>query len=1120
MSTERRSGAWLPGEAVRDHVLMQRLGRGGMGEVWRARHVPTGAVRAIKVLPLVEDAETLLRFQREGEAMAKVGGHPNLVQVHTTGVHAGRPWLAMELVEGGDLAARLEDGPLAPAEAARLVRDVARAVAHAHARGVIHRDIKPANVLLEGEVPRLTDFGLARIAGEKSLTATGTILGTPSHMAPEQARGERADERTDVYGLGALLHHALSGRPPVRGETPMQVVTRVIAGELDPAPAGVPAALLEIRRRALAYEPRDRWPDAASLAQALEGWLSGAAPAPRRRWLAPLAALAVIGLAVLLRLSARGPLETAPAPAGLGGRASDPPPAPTSPDPQLPPPPEESPWVQRYRAGPGLERRPELMSGEYARGLTLTEQAAAGTVASATLIARARPLADAGSAPAQRLLGQLLLERASGDDERQAALELLWRAARQPQSDKWAWLLLAKELSRRGDPEGARWVLAEGVARLATSPQDKPDVRAQACALSVRLGTPGDLGRAIRLVRAGQSPLREEIRAGRAEPEVVWLHTLLTFEHHSQSGRGPLADQLLVQVPSELIPLTRLFLARSQEPALRELAAHPTLPGARFPAAWLTGPPLEQEWSEADRYFRDGHVRDRDAAESEWVRRFRSGPDRAKRPPDERRLPLREELSGLVKQHDAGQLTRADLVPQLEAMAAQGLAQAQVELARLERDPATALELLWTAGREPHPDGWADVELGQRLLAAGDTEGARWCAAEGYLRVVGSESAHLIASLCELSLRLGQPADVARVLRLLEVRAPVVLERDLRSTRRVALDLLHALCRQQGWKAGPGPGLTEADERALRAALDDTQLEPATRLWLARSGDLERARRLGVEPQEGPPLLEARAEADLRLRESPYVERFRRGPPRRHLGEPERLMQRMHVDGLRARLSDPQQREQALEELRALAATGECAPAERTLAEQPETEPQQALELLWRTSRDPHSDRWGGLALAHRLTEAGDVEGARWLVAEACARAARGRDDRFLVAAIGTSLGLGEPPDVERGLALLQRYHGSVLARKLDDMQHVALPLLRAICRAQGWGGAQMVDEATIRTWLADPRWGPATRWWLRGTSFAERFGLTAQDVMVEAHEADRHFKAHPPDEPEEPRSE
>ncbi|MGE0706753.1 MAG: protein kinase [Planctomycetota bacterium] len=285
------------------YELLGEIARGGMGVVYRARDPLLGREVALKLLLELGDPEERERFVREAQIAAQAR-HPGLVPVLNAGAVGARPWLVMELVAGESLQRRLErEGPLPEAEAARLVAEVARALAAAHALGVVHRDLKPANVLLEhapsapleGQ-PRLTDFGVARLR-DSALTQTGEVIGTPGYMAPEQARGERAiDARTDVYGLGATLYALLSGRPPHQGASALAVLAQVTAGPPRSPSAwrpGLDRALEAICLRCLAQEPADRYPDALTVAAALEGWLRGDrddAP-PRRR---PLVAVAVV----------------------------------------------------------------------------------------------------------------------------------------------------------------------------------------------------------------------------------------------------------------------------------------------------------------------------------------------------------------------------------------------------------------------------------------------------------------------------------------------------------------------------------------------------------------------------------------------------------------------------------------------------------------------------------------------------------------------------------------------------------------------------------------------------------------------------------------------------------
>jgi formylglycine-generating enzyme required for sulfatase activity len=286
------SGEWARrlrvGDRVSDYVLERELGEGGMGSVFVARHVTTGQEVALKVMLVDPDvnAGALERFRREGQAQAAGGKHPNVLQVHTAGEQAGCAFLVMELARGGDLKARLRQGPLEPRAAAALIAGLARGLAHVHAQGVLHRDLKPGNVVFDdGGAPKLMDFGLARLAGADKLTQTGTMLGTPAYMAPEQAGGEAVDERADVYGLAAVLYHCLTGRPPFAGDSTFVLVRKVLTEkptrprEVNPA---VPPALEQLVLRALSKPPEARFPTAKALADELDRFLAGELVAPRR----------------------------------------------------------------------------------------------------------------------------------------------------------------------------------------------------------------------------------------------------------------------------------------------------------------------------------------------------------------------------------------------------------------------------------------------------------------------------------------------------------------------------------------------------------------------------------------------------------------------------------------------------------------------------------------------------------------------------------------------------------------------------------------------------------------------------------------------------------------------
>jgi serine/threonine-protein kinase len=284
------AGADLAPPAIPGYRLDGTLGRGGMGVVYRAVHERLGRPVALKVVLAGEQASArdLTRFVAEAEAAATVR-HPNVVEVYDAGQHAGLPFLALELVPGGTLAERLAAGPLPPREAARLIEAVARGVAACHAAGVLHRDLKPANVLLAADgTPKVTDFGLAkRPAAGDGLTATYAVVGTPSYMAPEQARGDSKSvgPAADVYALGATLYHLLTGRPPFHGPTPADTLMQVLAD--DPVPPrrlqpGVPRDLELVTLKCPEKAPARRYPSAAAVADDLRRWQAGEPVSVRR----------------------------------------------------------------------------------------------------------------------------------------------------------------------------------------------------------------------------------------------------------------------------------------------------------------------------------------------------------------------------------------------------------------------------------------------------------------------------------------------------------------------------------------------------------------------------------------------------------------------------------------------------------------------------------------------------------------------------------------------------------------------------------------------------------------------------------------------------------------------
>ncbi len=274
----------LPGFDVHEVI-----GRGGMAIVYKARHLQLGRTVAIKMLPPEGfPGESASRLLKEAEAIARVQ-HPNVVQVFEVGTWQEMPYLVLEFVEGGNLADQLRSGPLAPAEAARLIQTVATAVHHFHTLGVIHRDLKPRNILMQKTdaadgvpralVPKVTDFGLAKHLGQNGLSHTGELIGTPNYMAPEQAAGQKGvGPAADIYSLGAILYECLTGRPPFQGETLLAIMGQI--AHVDPAPAsqvrdGVPLDLETVCLKCLSKSPKARYATAQHLADDLNRFLNG-----------------------------------------------------------------------------------------------------------------------------------------------------------------------------------------------------------------------------------------------------------------------------------------------------------------------------------------------------------------------------------------------------------------------------------------------------------------------------------------------------------------------------------------------------------------------------------------------------------------------------------------------------------------------------------------------------------------------------------------------------------------------------------------------------------------------------------------------------------------------------
>jgi tetratricopeptide (TPR) repeat protein len=308
---------------VAGYELHDELGRGGMGIVYRARHVRLGRVVALKLIRAgaVAEPKELARFRAEAEAQARLQ-HPNIVPVYEVGDAGGRPYFALEFLEGGSLDGRLAGVPYPPRQAAALAETLARAIQHAHARNLVHRDLKPANILLTGDgIPKITDFGLAKQLELNGAgpTQSGELLGTPSYMAPEQTEGrpDAIGPAVDVYALGVILYELLTGRPPFTGVTPLDTLVQVRSSEpLPPSRVQpkVPRDLEAVCLKCLEKERHRRYGTAQALADDLArfvrgeatharpvaGWERGLKWARRRPALAALLSVSALGAATLL----------------------------------------------------------------------------------------------------------------------------------------------------------------------------------------------------------------------------------------------------------------------------------------------------------------------------------------------------------------------------------------------------------------------------------------------------------------------------------------------------------------------------------------------------------------------------------------------------------------------------------------------------------------------------------------------------------------------------------------------------------------------------------------------------------------------------------------------------
>ena len=311
----------MAGATFGQYRLIEWLGRGGMGEVWRAYDTALDRIVAIKILPAVTSADPVFqqRFRREAYAAARLNS-PHVVPIHTHGEIDGRLFVDMRLIDGRDLQSLLAAGqPLAPGRAVHIIEQVAKALHAAHRVGLMHRDVKPSNILLDDDdFAYLIDFGLARTAGEMGLTTAGEVIGTFHYMAPERFTDDHVDARADVYALACVLYECLTGRHPFPGDSPEEQLTAHL-NEPPPRPShihpGLPGGFDAVIAKGMAKRPDQRYPTTMDLARAARDALATAItqpkpqppPAPawwrRKPLVVAAAAVAVVAMVIAIGLA-------------------------------------------------------------------------------------------------------------------------------------------------------------------------------------------------------------------------------------------------------------------------------------------------------------------------------------------------------------------------------------------------------------------------------------------------------------------------------------------------------------------------------------------------------------------------------------------------------------------------------------------------------------------------------------------------------------------------------------------------------------------------------------------------------------------------------------------------
>jgi serine/threonine protein kinase len=266
--------------------LEETVASGGMGTVFRARDEVLDRTVAVKLLKetLLTDESAVERFRREARIAASLA-HPGIAQVFDFGQEDARPFIVMEFLEGSDLHSTIStNGPMDPVEAANIAAKVADALDHAHAAGAIHRDVKPGNIFRTGNGHiKLTDFGIARLTSQSTVTSTGSVIGTHHYISPEMVNGEAVTPSTDIYSLGCVLYEMLTGQPPFDGETPLTIAMSHVAKpapDVTAANPAVPDAIASIVAKAMSKDPAERFASAGEMAEALRAAQGGIETSP------------------------------------------------------------------------------------------------------------------------------------------------------------------------------------------------------------------------------------------------------------------------------------------------------------------------------------------------------------------------------------------------------------------------------------------------------------------------------------------------------------------------------------------------------------------------------------------------------------------------------------------------------------------------------------------------------------------------------------------------------------------------------------------------------------------------------------------------------------------------